>query len=71
MLGRVLVSQDDDLLIEAARRERALITFPGVIFAHQMRVSIGECIRDLEIIATAGEPEDLRDRVEYLPLRGR
>ena len=31
-------------------------------------VSIGPCIEDLEIIAKAAEPEDLSNRVEYLPL---
>ena len=39
-----------------------------VIYAHQPRVSIGTCIRDLELVATAGEPEDLRDRVLLLTL---
>lgn len=30
--------------------------------------SIGQCIRDLELIALAADPPDLIDRVEYLPL---
>lgn len=67
-LGRVLFTQDDDLLAEAARRQRAGIPFRGVIYAHQLRVSTGRCIRDLEIIAKAGEPEDMLNTVEYLPL---
>ena len=67
-LGRVLFSQDNDLLAEAARRQAAGIPFGGVIYAHQPRVSIGTCIRDFELIATAGEPEDLRDRVLFPPL---
>lgn len=66
-LGRVLFSQDDDLLTEAARRQAAAIPFSGVIYAHQLRVSIGVCIHDLELIATAGEIEDLRQQVLYLP----
>jgi hypothetical protein len=67
-LERVLFTQDDDLLIEAARRQREGVPFRGVIYAHQLRVSIGTCVRDLEIIARAGEPEDLTNRVEFLPL---
>lgn len=67
-LERVLFTQDDDLLAEAARRQRERIPFRGVIYAHQLRVSIGTCVRDLEIIAKAGEPEDLMNRVEFLPL---
>jgi predicted nuclease of predicted toxin-antitoxin system len=71
LLGRVLVTQDDDLLTEATRRLRNDNAFCGVIFAHQLRVSIGDCIHDLEMIAKAGEPEDMNNRVEYLPLRTR
>jgi hypothetical protein len=67
-LGRVLFTQDDDLLAEAARRQEAGIPFGGVVYAHQMLVSIGVCVRDLEIIAKIGESEDLKDNVLYLPL---
>ena len=67
-LGRVLFTRDYNLLQEATRRQRTGASFYGVIYAHQLRVSIGDCIRDLEIIAKAGEPEDLLNRVEYLPL---
>lgn len=67
-LGRVLFTQDDDLLAEATKRQRSGIPFVGVIYAHQLKVSIGTCVEDLEIIAKAGEPEDLANRVQYLPL---
>jgi len=67
-LRRVLFTRDDDLLAEAARRQREGISFRGVIYAHQLRASIGTCVHDLEIIAKAGEPEDLNNRVEFLPL---
>lgn len=67
-LGCVLFTQDDDLLAEATKRQRKGISFNGVIYAHQLRVSIGTCIHDLEIIAKAGEPEDLTNRVQFLPL---
>ena len=66
-LGRVLFSRDDDLLREATRRQREGIAFGGVIYAHQREVSIGRCIVDLHVIAEASEPEELRDRVIFLP----
>lgn len=66
--GRVLFTQDDDLLAEAARRQRADEPFPGIIYAHQLRIPIGACIRDLEFIANVGEPEDLHQQVLFLPL---
>lgn len=67
-LGCVLFTQDDDLLAEATKRQRKGIYFNGVIYAHQLRVSIGTCIHDLEVIAKAGEPEDLANSVQFLPL---
>ena len=67
-LERVLFTQDDDLLAEATRRQKSGIPFRGVIYAHPLRVSIGACVHDLAIIAQAGEPEDLINRVEFLPL---
>ena len=65
---RALFTRDYDLLQEAARRQRKGIHFSGVIYAHQLRVSIGICVRDLEIIANAGEPEDIENKVQFLPL---
>ena len=35
-MGRILFTQDDDLLSEAARRQKEGILFHGVIYAHQM-----------------------------------
>ncbi len=68
-LGRALFSQDEDLLIEAAKRQRTGIPFRGVIYGPQMALSLGQCIDDLEILAKAGTAEDFANRVQYLPLR--
>src|SRR3990172_11050089 len=67
-LGRVLFTRDDDLLAKATKRQRDGIPFRGVIYAHQLRVSIGTCVQDLEMIAKAGEPEDLMNGIMFLPL---
>ncbi len=68
-LMRVLVTNDQDFLVEAARRQLTGRSFPGVIYAHQMRVPVGTCVRDLELIALAAEPAELADRILDLPLR--
>ena len=68
-LGRVLVSQDEDLLREGVRRLRQSISFSGVIYAHQLRVTIGQIIEDLDLIARATSQEVWRGRIEYLPIR--
>jgi len=66
-LRRVLFSQDDDLLAEAKRRQVEGVAFAGVIYAHQLRVTIGRCVHDLELIAKATEAKELVNRVEFLP----
>jgi hypothetical protein len=67
-LGRAIFSQDDDMLREARRRQEHGGRFPGVIYAHQLRITTGQAARDLELIAKVYEPADLENRVEYLPL---
>jgi predicted nuclease of predicted toxin-antitoxin system len=68
-LGRVLFTQDDDLLAEAAARQKDGRLFNGVIYAHQLRIAIGTCVSDLEIIANAAEPNELINTVIFLPLK--
>lgn len=68
-LGRVVFTQDTDFLRLAAQRQRAGTAFAGVVFAEQRAVTIGKCIEDLELIARVYEPQDIANRVEYLPLR--
>jgi predicted nuclease of predicted toxin-antitoxin system len=68
-LGRVLFTQDDDLLREAKMRQQTEADFASVIYAHQLNVTIGECVSDLELIALASEPEEYRNCVVYLPLK--
>ena len=68
-LGRVLFTQDNDLLAEAAKRQKKGILFQGIIYAHQLRISIGACVNDLEIIVKAAEPDELVNSVIFLPLK--
>ena len=48
-LRRVLFTFDDDLLIEATKRQVQGNPFTGLIYAYPSRVSIGSCIRDMKI----------------------
>jgi hypothetical protein len=68
-LGRILFSQDRHMLREGATRQQLGVPFAGVIYAHQLRVTVGECIRDLELVALAAEADEFANRVQYLPLR--
>src|SRR5579884_1909710 len=58
VLGRVVFTQDQDFLVIAQARQTSGTPFPGVVYAKQGTVSVGDCIRDLEIIAGVYEPAD-------------
>ena len=59
-LGRILFSRDEDMLAEATRRLRAGEIFATIVYAHQLQVSIGQCIADLEMVAKTGGEADAR-----------
>ncbi len=67
-LGRVAFTNDDDFLAVANAWLKSGRIFAGVIYVHQLRLTIGQTIADPEIIAKAGNPGDFLNRIEYLPL---
>lgn len=68
-LARVVFTRDEDFLFEADIRQRRGETFTGVIYGHQLQVSLGRGIADLELIAKACTPAEFANRVWHLPLR--
>jgi len=38
----------------------------GIIYVHQLKMTIGECIKRLKIIAETKTPEQLRNRIIFL-----
>jgi hypothetical protein len=68
-LQRVLFSQDDDLLAIARERQTAGVFFAGLIYGHQLAATMGKYVLDLEMICQVLNPEDMANRIEYLPLR--
>lgn len=67
-LGRVVFTQDDDFLILAAAWQAEGRRFSGVVYAHQLWLTIGACVEELHILAEAGLPADLENRVQFLPI---
>ena len=67
-MGLVLFNQDSDLLTLAATFQRQSIEFAGLFYVHQLRLSVGQVIEDLEIAAKALNPEEMESRIEFLPL---
>ncbi len=68
-LGRLLFTQDIRFKALAEDWQRESRPFAGLVFGHQLHGSIGQYIRDLELIAKASEPADWVGQVEQLPLR--
>ena len=60
--GRVIVTQDTDFLRLAATG----VETPGVAFYPSLGRSIGQIIRVLHLIWEVYEPEEMRNRIEYL-----
>ncbi|MCI0640742.1 MAG: DUF5615 family PIN-like protein [Gemmataceae bacterium] len=67
-LGRVLFTQDEDLLREGSLWQQSGKSFAGIIYVHQLKMTIGQIIADLELMAKVYDPADMLNRVEYLPL---
>jgi len=66
-LRGVLFTQDDDLLMEAARRQRTRKMFFGVVYAHQRNITVRQSIDDLELLAKACAEDELVNRVVSYP----
>jgi len=67
-LRRVLVSQDRDLIIEAARRQRENTWFSGLIWGSELSKTLRGTLDDIELIAHLYEPDEFANHVEFLPL---
>jgi hypothetical protein len=68
-LGRLLFTQDIRFKALAEDWQRAGRNFAGLVFGHQLHGSIGQYVRDLELIAKITGPGDWIGQVEQLPLR--
>ncbi|CAN5370580.1 hypothetical protein BH11ACT8_BH11ACT8_24450 [soil metagenome] len=68
LAGRVLRRPLADVDPLPALRHGRGLPFAGVIYAHQLRLSNSHCIEDLALLALVGVPEDVADRVVFLPL---
>jgi hypothetical protein len=66
-LGRLLFTQDQDFLAIAHAWLGTGRDFAGLAYAHQRGITIGQAVGDLELIAVAHDPEEMRNRVLYLP----
>ena len=66
--GRVLFTHDIRFKVLAEEWQRQGAPFAGLLYGHAEGASIGQYVRDLELIAKVATPEELSNCVLYLPL---
>ncbi|MCW6053886.1 DUF5615 family PIN-like protein [Lyngbya sp. CCAP 1446/10] len=66
-LGRVLFTQNIGFRAMAHDWQRQQKQFAGLIFGHQLGGTIGQFVKDLELIALASESDEWMNAVEYIP----
>ncbi len=67
-LEHVLFSQDEDFPTIAREWQSLGMAFAGLIYSHQLAATVGKYVLDLEVVCKVLEPEDMVNRIEYLPL---
>lgn len=65
--GRVFVTQDKGFHRLCSQWNHHGKVFPGVVFAAQESVDIGDMIEYLELVAKTMSKEELRNRIEFVP----
>jgi predicted nuclease of predicted toxin-antitoxin system len=68
-VGRLLFSQDDDMLRLASEWQRIKRPFSGILYAHQLNAGIGALVSDLELVLSCCTADELANRVTYLQLK--
>ena len=67
-LARVLFSQDIDHYNIATRWMRERHFFAGLVFARQIRLTVGRAIEELHFIAHVMPEEEIRNNIVRIPL---
>jgi hypothetical protein len=70
-LGRVVFTQDVRFRALAEEWQRVGRTFAGLVFGAQLGGTIGEFVRDLQLIAEASDPTEWANVIEFIPFRPR
>lgn len=66
--GRVIFTHDIRFKALAEQWQREGKRFAGLVYGHAEGGSIGQYVRDLELIAKASEPAEWLNVIAYLPL---
>lgn len=67
-LGRIVFTQDVDFVVLADKWLAEGKPFAGVVFAHQWQVTIGQAVRDLDLVCRVLSPAEIANQLIRLPL---
>ncbi len=62
-LNSVILTHDIDFLRMASRPDSS---HRGIIYSHSKNISIGQCIRKVELIASILTDKDMKNHIEFL-----
>lgn len=65
-LGAVVLTHDTDILKIAHRWNREGKEHKGILYAHPLDLSIGECIRMVELVTQVLTEEEIKNHIEFL-----
>ena len=65
-LGAVILTHDVDLLKIAHRWTQEGKEHKGILYAHPLNLSVGECIRMVELVTQVLTEEEMKNHVEFL-----
>jgi len=65
--GRLVFTQDEDFLAIATEWQLSGKPFFGVAYSHQMSITVGQAVMQLELICKVMTPDELRSTILYLP----
>jgi hypothetical protein len=66
-LGRVVFTQDIRFKALAEQWQHRQRPFSGLLFGHQLHGTIGQYVKNLELIAQASEPGEWQNTIGHLP----
>jgi predicted nuclease of predicted toxin-antitoxin system len=68
-LNRVVFSYDRDFSEVTARLQARGVHFSGVIAIRRRHLQLAVCLDDLELMCKVYDPDDVADRIEFIPLQ--
>ena len=67
-LNRLVFTQDEDFLAIGHEWQASGREFYGIVYSHQLSITVGRAVQDLQIVCEVLTEEDVRGQVVFLPI---